>query len=801
MAKFAPVDCLHMVWSKERVLQERLEEGGRAVRTVDGSSFVRASEDNCIENRAFLAAYMVRQRGARSLDIPDVESLKAQLLSMHTTFVMNCKAKASKRPKALLEATMELVQANAHLDAKALKRLFSYARRRFLAPHAPKDAWMHGPVYAGNERVSLCVHDISLPVAKNPEFADLLELWGDKELYGKSGKKTRWDTKDVDEQAGEEDAFHEYAEDFGEDAEEEDPEDDPPLDVATFPPPPGGSVLDMPLLNSEPAPALHRSVVHMNSSTSIASDATTLVLGETPKTPQPKTLVPAQAVQMTPSPPSLPAVEVRYREVLYVAESPRKMVKAEPRDFEAGCPSGVAKPSLDKEALMSELASLEAAHQALLDAEAKLQAEATATKPSTTEPNATEQNTTKPNATEQSTTEPEPTEPDTEEPEPTEPETTEPEPTEPDVPATLSKESALQELAVLQAELPWSRSLRLTSSGAVEGPAAVFDTDDTQVAPPSVLDLEANRLARLNSTCTMVDSVPAVSREAQLGARKKRKNDLDAKKTAREAQKAAVPDNAKEGTGTKSIGQATVPEKAKEGMGKKSVGQATVPEKARADGKTPGDVVGDGALCAEAGGENHEDENGATDPPAKKRRTAAKSKAKAKAKRAEQQQQQPEAVVQEPAQEPPEAPEPASSEDPVAAPEPGDAGQVSKKGRGKGGRGRGRGTKAGDKKKQGKGARKEGVGEEKIGLRKDLLSTNGTLKHYVLMAYWSRPGVGIKQLSDGRQVQYLGGKGVPMSKIMKAGIDCVSWLRLTGLLFEQGSCKSWCSYPGSCDCR
>ena len=89
MAKFATVDCLHMVWGKDKVLRGRLEDGGRIVKTVDGDSVVRANEDNCIEHRALLEAYMVRQRGCRSLDIPDLESLKAQLLSSHTTFAMN----------------------------------------------------------------------------------------------------------------------------------------------------------------------------------------------------------------------------------------------------------------------------------------------------------------------------------------------------------------------------------------------------------------------------------------------------------------------------------------------------------------------------------------------------------------------------------------------------------------------------------------------------------------------------------------------------------------------------------------
>ena len=43
--------------------------------------------------------------------------------------------------------------------------------------------------------------------------------------------------------------------------------------------------------------------------------------------------------------------------------------------------------------------------------------------------------------------------------------------------------------------------------------------------------------------------------------------------------------------------------------------------------------------------------------------------------------------------------------------------------------------------------------QEKADLRKIVVSTNGTLQHYVVMVYWTRPGVGIKQLSDGKQAR------------------------------------------------
>lgn len=58
-------------------------------------------------------------------------------------------------------------------------------------------------------------------------------------------------------------------------------------------------------------------------------------------------------------------------------------------------------------------------------------------------------------------------------------------------------------------------NLKLCSiSRSLLGPTGVLDTDDTQVPPATVLDMEADRLARLNSTCSMVDSVadPPVTR-------------------------------------------------------------------------------------------------------------------------------------------------------------------------------------------------------------------------------------------------------------------------------------------------
>ena len=254
------------------------------------------------------------------------------------------------------------------------------------------------------------------------------KLGHSEELYEKSGKKSRWEqVEDADERAGDQDAFDEYARECSEDAEEEDAEFDPLLEVPPLPAPVlAEPVLDMPIPPPVLEPVLDmpptasvlvkgKPLVHANSSSSVCSDATTLILGQTPKTPQPRGIVATQvpSTQLTPSPPSLPS-QVLYKEVLYVADSPRKMVKAEPKEKNDDAEDGSK-----KQALLSELANLQAAQQALLSAGAKLASE------------------------------PAPTELETTEAEATEPEAAEPETAEP-----VNREAAMRELSLLEAQLP-----------------------------------------------------------------------------------------------------------------------------------------------------------------------------------------------------------------------------------------------------------------------------------------------------------------------------------------------------------
>ena len=141
MAKFASVESLHLCWANEKDIISRVDAGGRLVVASD-SSPITASELHCVDNAGLLGAYMVRQRGARCLDIPDVESLKGEILALHVTRVLD-KQRQKSKPKALMEATVQLVEGNSHLDAKSIKRLLSYARYRFLKRQSPRDPLMH----------------------------------------------------------------------------------------------------------------------------------------------------------------------------------------------------------------------------------------------------------------------------------------------------------------------------------------------------------------------------------------------------------------------------------------------------------------------------------------------------------------------------------------------------------------------------------------------------------------------------------------------------------------------------------
>ena len=134
------VKVLRNAWALERQICARLDDGGRLFRS-QGGDFINATEENCLENRALLPAFMERQREMSNLDTPDIDSLKIEFVALHTQRA-SLRLKAKKVPKGLMEATAQLVQGNAHLDAKAFKRLMSYARHRFLRGKEARDAGM-----------------------------------------------------------------------------------------------------------------------------------------------------------------------------------------------------------------------------------------------------------------------------------------------------------------------------------------------------------------------------------------------------------------------------------------------------------------------------------------------------------------------------------------------------------------------------------------------------------------------------------------------------------------------------------
>ncbi|CAE7242533.1 unnamed protein product [Symbiodinium sp. CCMP2592] len=364
MAKFASLENLHTAWLRDREIAQRLDAGGRLVRSYYGL-FVSASELHCVHNKALLTPYMIRQRREKTLDIPDVESLKSELKALYQARLAQKEKHGKKQPKAVLEASMALVEGNCHLDAKTMKRLLSYARARFLKQGAK---------------------------VKNPDFAILLSYWGDEDKYPKGGKCTRWSCKEVEARAEEDEAagLHDAMQEGYEGEEEEDWENDevvepPCVEESHAEKPPSKPVQSdgekppsEPMQsNAEKPPSepvqshaekppskpmqSHEKpgVIHTDSSRSIGSLASSASLATTVlETPDPKHKCFSEAGngQITPSPPSLP---VLVKEVLLVVDSPKKVIKQEPVDKTLADVLAET-DAFDREAALRELAKLEA---------------------------------------------------------------------------------------------------------------------------------------------------------------------------------------------------------------------------------------------------------------------------------------------------------------------------------------------------------------------------------------------------------------------------------------------------------
>ena len=121
-----------------------VDEGSRIVLSVDGGTHVAASEANCLHNREILEPVMDRMAFRNSLDIPSLDVWKAELWQMHQ-FRQQSRAAAAKKkghklkPTAVTTAQLECA---AHLDAKAIKRLLSFMRYRFLKGNIPRETWI-----------------------------------------------------------------------------------------------------------------------------------------------------------------------------------------------------------------------------------------------------------------------------------------------------------------------------------------------------------------------------------------------------------------------------------------------------------------------------------------------------------------------------------------------------------------------------------------------------------------------------------------------------------------------------------
>jgi hypothetical protein len=128
------VDGLRAAWLRDPDVAARVEEGGRILRSCAGDYVLKANEDDCVQNQMILIPLMERQRTLKSLDIPDLENLKAEfkLMAVEQYCKRNQNKKSKSKTRAAKELTLETFDVAAHLDAKALKRLLGYCRARLL---------------------------------------------------------------------------------------------------------------------------------------------------------------------------------------------------------------------------------------------------------------------------------------------------------------------------------------------------------------------------------------------------------------------------------------------------------------------------------------------------------------------------------------------------------------------------------------------------------------------------------------------------------------------------------------------
>ena len=92
-----------------------------------------ATEANCVTNQAILHPIMERMRTLKSLDLPSLDDLKAELMSVLKTRMeqQQDQPKHYNKLRAVMKLSGEQMECNAHLDSKAIKRLLSFAGYRF----------------------------------------------------------------------------------------------------------------------------------------------------------------------------------------------------------------------------------------------------------------------------------------------------------------------------------------------------------------------------------------------------------------------------------------------------------------------------------------------------------------------------------------------------------------------------------------------------------------------------------------------------------------------------------------------
>ena len=135
---------LHKTWFQNPEVKRRLlDESSKLVLPAPGELAVQPSQQCCIMNEPFLSTIISRMREAKTLKIPGVEKLDAELLNLWFYNIRNKdrKRNAGRVPNVDPEYKVpEEIQAQIHLDSKALKTLMSTLRKQLMSERVAKDS-------------------------------------------------------------------------------------------------------------------------------------------------------------------------------------------------------------------------------------------------------------------------------------------------------------------------------------------------------------------------------------------------------------------------------------------------------------------------------------------------------------------------------------------------------------------------------------------------------------------------------------------------------------------------------------